>query len=377
MQSYREGQTVLVTGGGGSIGSELARQLAALAPTKLVVADASELNLYLIDRELRERIANGTLGPLELSSELVNCSDRQAIARIMERHKPNSVFHAAAYKHVPLLEHNVVSCVRNNVLGTYFTVMAALEAGVDRFVLVSTDKAVRPTNVMGASKRFGEVMLQALAAEQRDENGCVLSMVRFGNVLGSSGSVVPHFQRQIKAGGPVTVTHRDMTRYFMTIPEASQLVMQAGAIARGGEVFVLEMGDPVRIVDLAKSMIRLSGQTERTDENPDGDIEIVEIGLRPGEKMFEELFVGAAHQPTSHPQIHMAREPYVNWRSLQSVLAEVEAHVSAGNADALRTILEEVVARSFDTEAAAEDAWPAAHGDDEPSGKVVRLRTER
>jgi FlaA1/EpsC-like NDP-sugar epimerase len=376
MQVYTKGQTVLVTGGGGSIGSELTRQITELCPGKLVIADSSEYNLYSIDQELRERLAVQGEAPFEVVSELVNCADRDAIARMMQRHKPNSVFHAAAYKHVPLLESNVVSCVRNNVLGTFYTVSAAIEAGVERFVLVSTDKAVRPTNVMGCSKRFGEVILQALA-QARPERQCVLSMVRFGNVLGSSGSVVPQFQRQIKAGGPVTVTHRDMTRYFMTIPEASQLVMQAGAIAQGGEVFVLDMGDPVRIVDLARSMIRLAGQTERGPENPEGDIEIVEVGLRPGEKMFEELFIGATHRPTIHPQIMMAHENFIDWTELQPVLAEIEDLVRDGNSRALKATLEDVVRQTSDPILQDDGDARVTGRAEQASPNVVRLRSDR
>ncbi|MET0180944.1 MAG: nucleoside-diphosphate sugar epimerase/dehydratase, partial [Novosphingobium sp.] len=272
------GRTVLVTGAGGSIGGELCRQILRQRPKRLVMLEMTEAVLFAIDNELRLLAAE--LGvEADLVPELGSLVNEATTRRLFERWTPDTVFHAAAYKHVPLVEQNAIAGVRNNVLGTVHAALAARACGVERFVLVSTDKAVRPTNVMGASKRVCELVLQALAGER---GATTFAMVRFGNVLGSSGSVVPHFERQIRQGGPVTVTHRNVTRFFMTIPEAAELVIQAGAMARGGEVYLLEMGEPVRIYDLARTMIRLAGLTVRDDDNPAGDIPIVEVGLRPG-----------------------------------------------------------------------------------------------
>jgi FlaA1/EpsC-like NDP-sugar epimerase len=299
------GKVVMVSGAGGSIGSELCRQIAALRPRRLVLVEMSELALFQIERELREAMASGGIGAIELVAELANLTDRGATGRLLARHRPHTVIHAAAYKHVPLVEANMLAGLRNNVLGTLHAALAAQDAGVERFILVSTDKAVRPTNVMGASKRIGELILQGLArAETRTRFG----MVRFGNVLGSSGSVVPQFERQIAAGGPVTITHRAMTRYFMTIREAAQLVIQAGSMVEGGEVYLLDMGAPVQIHELARTMIELSGLRVRDAACPEGDIAIAEIGLRPGEKLFEELLIDSTSEPTQHPRIFKARE---------------------------------------------------------------------
>jgi FlaA1/EpsC-like NDP-sugar epimerase len=318
------GKTVLVSGAGGSIGSELCRQILNCRPARLILLEQSEFALYAIEQELAETTRMLSIDvPIVL--ELGNVAERSTSMRIYRNHRPDTVFHAAAYKHVPLVETNPISGVRNNVLGTLFGVEAAEANGVAHFTLISTDKAVRPTNIMGATKRVCELILQA-RAEQADA-ATVFSMVRFGNVLGSSGSVVPRFKAQIATGGPVTITHRDITRYFMTIPEASQLVIQASAMARGGEVFVLDMGQPVRILDLARSMIQLSGLSVRDSDRPDGDIEIVETGLRPGEKLYEELLIGDNPEPTKHPRILRARESRWPWDKLDPELKALDAVV--------------------------------------------------
>ena len=297
-------KVVMVTGAGGSIGSELCRQIAAMGPTALVLVEFSEPALYAIEREV-SAIAGEFRRKTEIVPQLVSVTDARAIQAIFARWKPQTVFHAAAYKHVPLVEANALEGLANNVSGTDIVARAARDFATERFILVSTDKAVRPTNVMGASKRICELVLENLS---RNPGKTSFAMVRFGNVLGSSGSVVPLFRQQIAAGGPVTVTDRRMTRYFMTIPEAAQLVIQAGGMARGGEVYLLDMGDPMRILDLATTMIHLSGLSVRDEKNPAGDIEIEQIGLRPGEKLFEELLVGAEAQATVHPKIFRARD---------------------------------------------------------------------
>jgi FlaA1/EpsC-like NDP-sugar epimerase len=324
------GKDILISGAGGSIGSELCRQVVLRRPRKIVLVDQSEFALYAVTLELEKLLEPGAV---EVVSELVDVSNRSAVARVMRKHPPHTVFHAAAYKHVPLVEANPISGLYNNVFGTLYCCLEAESVGVSRFILVSTDKAVRPTNIMGASKRICELVLQARAGLG---SKTIFSMVRFGNVLGSSGSVVPRFTAQIAAGGPITLTHHDVVRFFMTIPEAAQLVMQAGAMARGGEVFVLDMGDPIRIYDLACAMIQLSGCTLRDAENPDGDIEIEEIGLRPGEKMFEELLLGDSPQPTMHDRILRARERCFDWNELSRLL---EALAEALNSDDLEVAL--------------------------------------
>jgi FlaA1/EpsC-like NDP-sugar epimerase len=298
------GKCVLVTGAGGSIGSELCRQILSQHPRRLVLFDHSEYALYAIDQELSQHA-----GGVEIITVLGSVLDLPLIVQGLRRHQVQTVYHAAAYKHVPIVEANVRQGLLNNVVGSMNIARACAECGVETCVLVSTDKAVRPTNVMGASKRAAELVFQAHA--RRGGHGTTFAMVRFGNVLGSSGSVVPLFRRQIQAGGPVTITHPDIIRYFMLIPEAAQLVIQAGAMARGGEVFVLDMGEPVRIADLARSMIRLSGLTERTPERPAGDIEIRYVGLRPGEKLFEELLIGNDAQSSQHPRILCAHEHHI------------------------------------------------------------------
>ncbi len=324
------GKTVLITGAGGSIGSELARQALALQPRNLILLDIAEYSLYKLEQELIQ--AQPSKAPnAQLVFLLGSVMDQNRLAQLFATWKVDTVFHAAAYKHVPLVEHNPYAGLGNNVLGTVRTAEAAIRGGVGRFVLISTDKAVRPTNVMGASKRLAEMFVQAMAA--RDDVKTVFGMVRFGNVLGSSGSVVPRFAAQIKAGGPVTVTHPEVTRYFMTIPEAVQLVIQAGAMARGGEVFVLDMGESVKIVDLARKMIRLSGRSVREPGSESGDIEIRITGLRPGEKLYEELLIGDAVGETLHPRILRADEVFLTWEELQPCLqAIVEGQFQAGDA---------------------------------------------
>lgn len=320
LASNIQGKVVAVTGAGGSIGSELCRQVIAQNPSKLILIELNEFSLYAIEQELQQlNEVNGT--DIPVISILGSVQKQHRLTTIFQTFKVQTVYHAAAYKHVPMVEHNVVEGVRNNVFGTWYCGEAAIQAGVERFVLISTDKAVRPTNVMGASKRLAELVLQALAKRQSDTLFC---MVRFGNVLGSSGSVVPLFRRQIKEGGPITVTHPDIIRYFMTIPEASQLVIQAGAMGKGGDVFVLDMGEPVKITSLAKKMIQLSGLTEKTADKPNGDIEIQFSGLRPGEKLYEELLIGDNVEGTTHPRIMTASEVFLNWPETHNLLHRLD-----------------------------------------------------
>ncbi|MFL6730415.1 MAG: polysaccharide biosynthesis protein [Sphingomicrobium sp.] len=321
------GKCVMVTGAGGSIGSELCRQIIRQGPATIILVEQSEHALYLIDSELRELKDREGL-PLAIVPELTDVAQVAECSRPFETWRPDTVFHAAAYKHVPLIEGNPLQGIRNNVFGTLNVCLAAEAVGTSTFILVSTDKAVRPTSVMGASKRVCELIVQARAQAQR---AMTYSGVRFGNVLGSSGSVVPLFRRQIERGGPLTVTHADVTRYFMTIPEASQLVIQAGAMAEGGEIFLLDMGEPVRVRDLARAMVELSGLSVRDDSDPDGDIEIVEIGLRPGEKLHEELLIEQNALPTTHPRIVKARESMIEWLHLQRRLDELSQAIESGD----------------------------------------------
>lgn len=330
-----QGKSVLVTGGGGSIGSELCRQLIATGPARLVILDSSEFALYEIERELSE-----AHGEVEIVSVLGSVLDASLLRTTIARHGIEVMLHAAAYKHVPLVEANVVEGIRNNVLGTETAARAARDAGLDRFILVSTDKAVRPTNVMGASKRMAELIVQDL---QRRSNGTIFSLVRFGNVIGSSGSVVPLFRDQIRRGGPVTITDPEMTRFFMTIPEAAQLVLIAGAMSRGGEVYVLDMGEPVRILDLARSMVRLSGRTVCEAGKPGGDIEIRVIGLRPGEKLHEELLIGSRTLPTPHTKILVAEEGMPTTEEIECALREITGAVGERNAGHLCAIMGRLV----------------------------------
>lgn len=334
-------RSVMITGAGGSIGSELCRQISLLQPASIILTEMTEHALYSIEAELRETQKDGGLGAdVAVHAELANVSDRDTVRRLFERWRPETVFHAAAYKHVPLVEDNVISGMRNNIFGTLHCALEAERTGTKHFILVSTDKAVRPTNVMGSTKRVCELVLQAIAARGSKTR---FAMVRFGNVLGSSGSVVPRFQRQIRQGGPVTLTHKDVTRYFMTIPEAAQLVIQAGAMAEGGEVYVLDMGEPVRIYDLARTMINLSGRSVRDTDNPDGDIQICEVGLRKGEKLYEELLIGDAPQATRHPRIMHAREKFIEWVELVAHLENMELALAAGDREISMDVLRKLV----------------------------------
>lgn len=330
------GKTVLVTGAGGSIGSELCRQIASHHPSTLLLLDSSEYALYTIHQELEKAIA----GRMELIPLLADVKDDVRMSEVLQTWKPGTIYHAAAYKHVPLVEHNPAQGVFNNVFGTLNMATLAGQCGVTDVVLISTDKAVRPTNVMGASKRLAEMVLQALAHEY---TSTCFSMVRFGNVLGSSGSVVPKFRAQINAGGPISLTHADITRYFMTIPEAAQLVIQAGAMAKGGEVFVLDMGEPVKIKDMAERMVELSGLSVKDDSHPNGDIEIEITGLRPGEKLYEELLIGNNPQPTKHPRIMKANEAYLHWSDLNPKLQEMKTALNVNDVSHIRSMLSDLV----------------------------------
>lgn len=330
-------RSVMVTGAGGSIGSELCRQIASLNPSKIILVEMTEHALYSIESELREAQRNGSIGNgMTIHAELGSVADAGTTRRLFDRWRPETVFHAAAYKHVPLVEENVIAGMRNNIFGTLYCASEAERTGAKHFILVSTDKAVRPTNVMGATKRTCELVLQGFSARGSNTK---FAMVRFGNVLGSSGSVVPRFQRQIRDGGPVTLTHRDVTRYFMTIPEAAQLVIQAGAMAADGEVYVLDMGEPIRIYDLALTMINLSGLTVREAGNADGDIEIREIGLRKGEKLYEELLIGNSPRKTLHPRIMQAREEFLEWSALSPELDRLALVLQRGDRTAALQIL--------------------------------------
>ncbi len=330
-------KVVLVTGAGGSIGSELCRQILSVGPSKLLLIEQSEFALYGIHQELEEKLSGRDIVLVPL---LASVQDNERMHEIMSTWYPDTVYHAAAYKHVPLVEHNPAEGIKNNVLGTLRTAQAAAENGVSDFVLISTDKAVRPTNIMGASKRLAEMALQALAATS---SGTKFSMVRFGNVLGSSGSVVPKFRQQIRDGGPITLTHPEITRYFMTIPEASQLVIQAGAMAKGCDVFVLDMGQSVKIMDLARRMIELSGLTVKDEQNPDGDIEIEISGLRPGEKLYEELLIGDNPKPTSHSRIMKAHEEFIPWTELEAKLTALEMALNVNDVGVIRLMMQQLV----------------------------------
>ena len=334
-------KVVLVTGAGGTIGGELCRQIVLQRPRQLVLLDHSEFGLYTIHQELQALCAAKGLA-VELVALLGSVSNLRRIQEVCGLYLPGSVYHAAAYKHVPMVETNPAEGVSNNVLGTLNVALAALQSGAANFVLVSTDKAVRPTNVMGASKRMAELVLQALDA--RSGNGTTrFSMVRFGNVLDSSGSVVPLFRSQLASGGPLTVTHAEVTRYFMTISEAAQLVLHAGAMAQGGEVFVLDMGQPVKILQLARRMVELSGLSVRDEASPDGDIAITITGLRPGEKLYEELLIGDNPAPTTHPRIMKAHEEFLPWSALEGQLDALRAGVDGGDVAAIKAVLKACV----------------------------------
>lgn len=332
-------KVVLVTGAGGSIGSELCRQILKTQPKLLLLVEMSEFALYQVHQNLQ---ASAVVPSVEIVPLLASACDEVRMQEIMNTWKPHSVYHAAAYKHVPLVEHNPAEGLRNNVWGTWVCAEAALRAGVQSFVLISTDKAVRPTNIMGATKRLAEMVLQAMAVSL-SERPTTFSMVRFGNVLGSSGSVVPLFREQIKNGGPITLTHPDITRYFMTIPEAAQLVIQAGAMGTGGDVFVLDMGEPVRIHDLARRMVELSGLTAKDNTYPNGDIEIVTTGLRPGEKLYEELLIGDNPKPTQHARIVKANEAFLPWDKLKEQLNALSLAMSVNDVPVIRGLLQSLV----------------------------------
>jgi len=336
------GRSVMVTGAGGSIGSELCRQIIDSQPRLLILIEFNEYALYLIHAELERRhLLSQFEPPTRVVPILCSVQDRQQLQQVIERWKPEAIYHAAAFKHVPLVESNIIEAFKNNVLGTLNLAQLALENEVQDFVLVSTDKAVRPTNVMGATKRLAEMILQALSAN--NQSVTCLSMVRFGNVLASSGSVIPKFKEQLAAGGPITVTHPEVTRYFMTIPEAARLVLQAAAMAKGGEVFLLDMGDPIKIVDLAKRMITLSGLSERNADNPEGDIEIKFIGLRPGEKLYEELLIGNDPESTMCKKIMKGQERWLPWTDLCIVLEEAKKFAKTDDVRGLLNILTSVV----------------------------------
>ncbi|MGL4396675.1 MAG: polysaccharide biosynthesis protein [Hyphomicrobium sp.] len=354
------GKNVLVTGAGGSVGSELVRQVARQGPARIVLLDISEPALYEIDLELRDVIAAARpdLAKPEVVTVLGSVLDAPLVSDTIRRHGIETIYHAAAYKHVPIVEQNPAVGLTNNIYGTEVVAEAALAHGVERMVLISTDKAVRPTNVMGASKRLSELLLQARAALQPTT---VFTMVRFGNVLDSSGSVVQRFRRQIKAGGPVTVTHPEVIRYFMSIPEAAELVIQAGAMAKGGEVFVLDMGEPVKIDDLAQLMIRLSGFETRNDDNPDGDISIVYTGLRPGEKLYEELLIGANTTGTEHARILRSDEPMLTLSELNRELDLLKAAMAMRDVETIQAVLMRTVeGYRPDADAQAAESAPRA-----------------
>lgn len=335
-------KSVMVTGAGGSIGSELCRQILNSSPKELVLFEQSELNLYNIEKELNHLIKTESL-KIKLAPVLGDICDKKRVSEIIQKYAVNTIYHAAAYKHVPLVESNIVEGVRVNTIGTLTVAQSAMEHNVETFILISTDKAVRPTNVMGASKRFAELVLQGLATQPSNTH---FSIVRFGNVLDSSGSVVPLFREQIKQGGPVTVTHPEIIRYFMTIPEAAQLVIQAGAMGTkgtNGDVFVLDMGEQVKIIDLATKMIHLMGFTVKDENTPDGDIEIEYIGLRPGEKLYEELLIGENAVGTAHPRIMRAEEEAYSWDEIQKYLKQLEESISKLESNKVSKILLEVV----------------------------------
>jgi len=374
------GKSVAVTGAGGSIGAELCRQILLLRPRRLVLLEISEAALYQIDRELRQII-----GPDELDIELVallgSVNHQERVRMVFESYDIETVYHAAAYKHVPIVEHNMVEGIYNNIFGTWHTAQAAEDAGVETFVLISTDKAVSSVNVMGATKRFAELVLQGL--HRRKGGRTRFCMVRFGNVLASSGSVVPLFREQIRRGGPVTVTHPEIIRYFMTIPEAAQLVIQAGSMGEGGDVFVLDMGQPVRIRDLAKRMIHLMGLTVRDQVDPEGDIAIEYTGLRPAEKLYEELLIGNNVTGTEHPMIMRAMEESLPWDRLQVYLDELAEAVQGFDCQRTRDVLLASVGGYRPNNGIEDLIWQVhhdAHGGDQPAvtkSTVTQLDSRR
>lgn len=362
-------KVVMVTGAGGSIGSELCRQIINQSPKVLILFELNEFSLYSIEKELQIELSKSqNREKIQIVSLLGSVQRENRLETIMSTFNVQTVYHAAAYKHVPLVEHNIVEGVRNNVFGTWFCAEAAIKAGVESFVLISTDKAVRPTNIMGASKRMAELVLQGLAKRQ---NKTRFIMVRFGNVLGSSGSVVPLFREQIKQGGPITVTHPDIIRYFMTIPEAAELVIQAGSMGTGGDVFVLDMGEPVKIVDLAKRMIHLSGLTIKDELNPDGDIEIEFTGLRPGEKLYEELLIGSNVSGTVHSRIMRAEEEYLHWPETALLLKEIDDACNSYKCDAVKKLLLEAPTGFNSQEQISDDVWVKRQAQEQIKLRIV------
>lgn len=335
-----KGKSVCITGAGGSIGSELARQAVSYGASKVVLYEQSELALYEVESELSLFIRNMDLD-CQLVPILGSVLDEKRITLAIAKYCVQTVYHAAAYKHVPLVEHNVLQGLQNNSLGTKILASVAQKLNIERFILISTDKAVRPTNIMGATKRLAEIVVQSLAEE--NSSSTIFSMVRFGNVLGSSGSVIPLFKKQIEQGGPITVTHPDINRFFMTISEAASLVVQAGSMARGGEVFVLDMGEPMKIVDLAKQMILLSGRTVKDASNPSGDIEVVYSGMRPGEKLYEELLIGNNTTDTKHPKILTANEELASRSELEQALKRIRSAIDSNDSQIARQLLIDIV----------------------------------
>lgn len=362
---------VMVTGAGGSIGSELCRQIIRQQPSSIVLYELSEYALYQIEHELLE-ISRSEGLTIPITPVLGSVQDRQRLDETIKTHHIQTLYHAAAYKHVPLVEHNPIEGIRNNTLGTYHTAQAALAHKVKHFVLISTDKAVRPTNVMGASKRMAELVLQGISEQSQYTQ---FSMVRFGNVLGSSGSVVPLFRKQIQQGGPITVTHPDIIRYFMTIPEAAQLVIQAGALAKGGEVFLLDMGEPVKIVDLARRMIHLKGLSVKDETNPYGDIAIEFSGLRPGEKLYEELLIDDNAQATQHPRIRQAHEDYLAWPKIQQVIDSLQYACSQRDLHTIYQLLLQHVNGFKPTHLPAELSLPASNEHHAPPSNASQVTT--
>lgn len=357
MEANIKGKVVMVTGAGGSIGSELCRQIIKQKPAALLLFELSEFGLYQIDRELSNLVETNDLN-VEVIPLLGSVQRINRLATVMKSFSVQTVYHAAAYKHVPLVEYNVVEGVRNNVFGTYYTAKAAIEAHVESFVLISTDKAVRPTNVMGTTKRVAELGLQALAQQEKDKpNGTRFCMVRFGNVLGSSGSVIPLFKKQIAKGGPITVTHPDIIRYFMTIPEAAQLVIQAGAMGKGGDVFVLDMGEPVKITDLATNLVNLSGLEVKDEEHPYGDIEILFSGLRPGEKLYEELLIGDNVEQTAHERIMTANESFLPIEEYKQLIDSLDAACHNFEHEKIRQLLLNAPAEFSPTDGIGDLVW--------------------
>ena len=355
----------MVTGAGGSIGSELCRQIIKLQPNTLVLFEINEFGLYTIEKELKQLFAKEKISsskPTEIVTILGSVTNAKRVEKVCRVFKVQTIYHAAAYKHVPMVEKNPSEAVKNNIFGTLYLAKAAIKARVELFVLISTDKAVRPTNTMGATKRFAELILQALSLQLTPEQLIRFTMVRFGNVLGSSGSVVPLFREQIARGGPVTVTDEMIIRYFMTISEASQLVIQAGALGQGGDVFVLDMGEPIRILDLAKRMVHLSGLEIKDESHPGGEIEISFTGLRPGEKLYEELLIGNNVSETIHPRIMRAEEHVITWFELEKMLASFENAVNSDDVEQLRVLLRQAVS-GFIPQCGIEDViWKADNG---------------